>query len=265
MVCDLLLILETNALFVSGQRIAYWFLRRPTNKAGFFIELFMPRKNTDSYWFKFYPDKYLGGTAGFSFDMHGAYIIMLIQQWESGPFSAELAIKKTGKLWDKISFKFEKTEAGYVNIRMAEESSHKREIAEIRRKAVLSRYKCTTNEGTNVLQSVSDSVSVSDSSSVFNSSLNIKKEKNIKKEDIINIYNFYPKKVGYGAALKEIEKAIKKITPEELLEKVKIYSESVKNKEKQYIPNPSTWFHQERWKDCIESESHRHITPQVAL
>ena len=45
----------------------------------------------------------------------------------------------------------------------------------------------------------------------------------------------------------------------------KIYSESVKNKEKQYIPNPSTWFHQERWKDCIESESHRHITPQVAL
>ena len=39
MVCDLLLILETNALFVSGQRIAYWFLRRPTNKAGLFINM----------------------------------------------------------------------------------------------------------------------------------------------------------------------------------------------------------------------------------
>jgi len=246
MVCDLLLILETNALFVSGQRIAYWFLRRPTNKAGFFIELFMPRKNTDSYWFKFYPDKYLGGTAGFSFDMHGAYIIMLIQQWESGPFSAELAIKKTGKLWDKISFKFEKTEAGYVNIRMAEESSHKREIAEIRRKAVLSRYKCTTNEGTNVLQtvSVSDSVSVS--------SLNTKKEKNVFIKPSLEDIRNYIKENRYS------------VEPEKWFNHYESNGWKVgKNPMKNWKAAVRTWEHSEYNKN--RPESHRHVTPQVAL
>jgi len=247
MVCDLpFIILETNALFVSGQRIAYWFLRRPTNKAGFFIGIVMPRKNTDSYWFKFYPDKYLGGTAGFSFDMHGAYMIMLIQQWESGPFSAELAIKKIGKLWDKISFKFEKTEAGYANIRMAEESSHKREIAEIRRKAVLSRYKCTTNEGTNVLQtvSVSDSVSVS--------SFNTKKEKNVFTKPSLEDIRNYIKENRYS------------VEPEKWFNHYESNGWKVgKNPMKNWKAAVRTWEHSEYNKN--RPESHRHVTPQVAL
>jgi len=39
---------------------------------------------------------------------------------------------------------------------------------------------------------------------------------------------------------------------EDLLLKVSAYAESVKGKDPQFIPMPSTWFHQQRYNDPIE-------------
>ena len=146
----------------------------------------MPRKDFDSYWFKFYPDKYLGGTAGFSMEMHGAYLILLLHQWESGSIKEEAALSIIGDLWHSIKHKFVETESGYVNVRMDEERNHKQKISQKRALAVMSRYKAMKNKKvkagynctTNVVQPVSVSVSnsISDSSSL-----------NSWKEDI-NIY-----------------------------------------------------------------------------
>ena len=134
----------------------------------------MPRKDTDSYWFKFHPDKYLGGTAGFTLEMHGAYLVMLLHQWENGFVKKETAESVCGNLWNRIKHKFVETESGWVNIRMDEERNHKREISLKRTKAVKERYKLLKNKThkdrynctTSVVQSVSDSVSVSDSCSL---------------------------------------------------------------------------------------------------
>ena len=119
----------------------------------------MPRNDADSYYFRFFPDKYLGGTAGFSFEMHGAYLILLLNQWQHGPFDEDFAVSIIGDLWTKIRHKFIKTDAGYVNVRMEEESQHKKKISESRTNAVLTRYKRSTNVvqlnnkcSTNVLQ-----------------------------------------------------------------------------------------------------------------
>jgi hypothetical protein len=58
--------------------------------------------------FLFYPNDYMGGTMGFSFEMHGAYLIMLLYQFNNGPFSDDMAVSMIGKIWELIQHKFKK-------------------------------------------------------------------------------------------------------------------------------------------------------------
>jgi hypothetical protein len=58
--------------------------------------------------FLFYTNDYLGGTMGFSFEQHGAYLIMLLYQFNNGPFSDDTAISIIGKIWDTIQHKFKR-------------------------------------------------------------------------------------------------------------------------------------------------------------
>jgi len=83
-----------------------------------------------------------------------------------------------------------------------------------------------------------------------------KKEKTpiVPLQGTIDIYDLYPRKVGRGAGIKAIEKALKKVDAETLKQKVIEYAKSVAGKDKQYIPHASTWFNEERWKDEIEVE-----------
>jgi hypothetical protein len=90
-------------------------------------------------------------------------------------------------------------------------------------------------------------------------------KKTHRKPDGEKIYQAYPRKVGKEKALASIRKAVKSIQEEEgvsledaefqLLEIVKDYAESPKVKnsiargEREFIPHPTTWFNQGRWKD----------------
>jgi hypothetical protein len=76
-------------------------------------------------------------------------------------------------------------------------------------------------------------------------------------KNIEAIYSEYPRKVGKLAASKKIAEALKKVTFDDLLEKVKKYSESVKGKDVKYIPHPSTWFGQGRYLDEVEMLSEK--------
>jgi len=110
-------------------------------------------------------------------------MIMLMHQWKSGPFPEATARAIVGDLWDKISFKFVSTDAGYVNPRMDEEALHKKEISEKCRESVRIRYGRSTDvvrtkekmekTATSVVRSDydSDSDSCSDSDSSSASSL----------------------------------------------------------------------------------------------
>lgn len=66
-----------------------------------------------------------------------------------------------------------------------------------------------------------------------------------------DIWGIYPKKQGKGAAKKAYEKAMKKIDPNILLDRIKAYVEAIQNKDLQYIPMLSTWLNQERWGDDL--------------
>lgn len=63
-----------------------------------------------------------------------------------------------------------------------------------------------------------------------------------------DIYREYPKKVGKPDALKAIKRAMSKCDPIRLLELTKAYA-ARRNGDLSFMPNPSTWFNQERFND----------------
>ena len=70
------------------------------------------------------------------------------------------------------------------------------------------------------------------------------------------IYRAYPRKVKKPLALKAIKKALRKIGPKILLERVEQYAKHVKtiNKEREFIPHPASWFNAESWNDYEDWE-----------
>ena len=243
----------------------------------------MARKDEDSFWFKFYPDKYLGGTAGFSLEMHGAYLILLLHQNASGPFVEEVAISLTADVWTKIRHKFLRLNDGrFINIRMDQESQHRKEICETNRENIRKRYDGSTTVPTTVPTTVvRPSSSSSSSSSELNSPtmpdvvehVDIPPEhvstytdmsgqvKTCDKRDqnppdefkAAKIYAAYPRHVARKPAMKAILAAMKKIDALELWNLTLDYATSVEGKDPTYIPHPATWYNAERWKDVEES------------
>jgi hypothetical protein len=72
------------------------------------------------------------------------------------------------------------------------------------------------------------------------------------------IYAAYPRKVGRAAAIKAIERAMKKVAPAILLQAVKDYAAAVKTWPPtarftvvgtDTVPHTATWMNQERWTD----------------
>lgn len=77
------------------------------------------------------------------------------------------------------------------------------------------------------------------------------KKKTIARRDVERIYDAYPRKVGKDAALKAIEKALRRIdqTAEWLLGRVQAYAEVRRTEDPQFTPHPATWFNQGRYLD----------------
>jgi uncharacterized protein YdaU (DUF1376 family) len=84
--------------------------------------------------FLFYPNDYLGGTLGFSLQMHGAYILLMFLQFSKGEFTEKEAVAVVGEIWHEISCKFEISESGkYYNQRLREELLNRRSYSESRK------------------------------------------------------------------------------------------------------------------------------------
>ena len=79
------------------------------------------------------------------------------------------------------------------------------------------------------------------------------KKKMTDKQKAERIYEEYPKKVGRGKAVASIVKALKNgADPNIVINAVIAYDRATKSwpaEDRQYIPNPATWFNQERWTD----------------
>lgn len=84
--------------------------------------------------FLFYPNDYIGGTMGMTFEEKGAYIELLMLQFNRGHMTSHMAGQMVGQLWDKIKDKFIQDEDGlYYNARLETEIEKRKEFCNSRR------------------------------------------------------------------------------------------------------------------------------------
>ena len=62
--------------------------------------------------FLFYPNDYIGGTMGMTFEEKGAYIELLMLQFNRGHMTTHMIGQCVGQIWDKIKSKFIQDENG---------------------------------------------------------------------------------------------------------------------------------------------------------
>lgn len=94
--------------------------------------------------FLFYPGDWLGGTIGMTFEEKGAYIELLVLQFNRGHMTEDMIGhvlgQRFGQIWLKLEDKFQKDENGmYFNARLDEEK-------EKRKKFVISRVNNKTGK-----------------------------------------------------------------------------------------------------------------------
>lgn len=84
--------------------------------------------------FLFYPNDWLGGTIGMTFEEKGAYMELLMVQFNRGHMTSHMIAQTVGHLWDKIKDKFKEDDAGrFYNERLEYEVNRRKAFAESRR------------------------------------------------------------------------------------------------------------------------------------
>lgn len=84
--------------------------------------------------FLFYPNDWLGGTLGMTFEEKGAYIEILMMQFNRGHMKESMIIQVIGSNWDCIKSKFIQDELGlWYNVRLESEQTKRKAYSESRR------------------------------------------------------------------------------------------------------------------------------------
>jgi uncharacterized protein YdaU (DUF1376 family) len=87
--------------------------------------------------FLFYPNDWLGGTMGMSFEEKGAYMELLMMQFNRGHMSSHMCGHVVGHLWVNIKDKFKQDENGlWFNKRLEDEQFKRKAFTQSRRNNV---------------------------------------------------------------------------------------------------------------------------------
>jgi uncharacterized protein YdaU (DUF1376 family) len=84
--------------------------------------------------FLFYPNDWIGGTMGMTFEEKGAYMELLMMQFNRGHMTTHMVGQVVGQLWDKVKDKFTQDEQGmWFNRRLEEEKNKRQKFTQSRR------------------------------------------------------------------------------------------------------------------------------------
>lgn len=131
--------------------------------------------------FLFYPNDYIGGTMGMTFEEKGAYMELLMMQFNRGHMTTHMIGQTVGQIWDKIQDKFIQDKEGlWYNKRLEEEKNKRKEFTNSRR-----------NNLTGVNQYTKKEVKKSGhmTSHMENVNVNVNEDKNKSKKEIIDYIN----------------------------------------------------------------------------
>ena len=182
--------------------------------------------------FLFYPNDYLGGTMGMTFEEKGAYIDLLMLQFNRGHMTEHMIGHTVGQLWKNIKDKFIQDPTGlWYNVRLDEEKSKRMAFTQSRRNNIKGVNQHTLGHMTSHMDNV-----------------NVNEDKNIN-IDFDYFWNDYDKKVGDKSRLKSKWNKLSDNDRNQIMNYLPLYIEAVPDK--QFRKNPETFLNNKSWLDEI--------------
>jgi len=98
--------------------------------------------------FLFYPNDYIGGTMGMTFEEKGAYMELLMMQFNRGHMTIHMIGQTIGQLWDTVKDKFIQDSKGlWYNKRLEEEQMKRKQFTDSRKNNLLGKNQYTDKGG----------------------------------------------------------------------------------------------------------------------
>lgn len=194
--------------------------------------------------FLFYPNDWLGGTMGMTFEEKGAYMDLLMMQFNRGHMTTHMIGQAVGQVWDKIKDKFEVDSSGcFYNKRLEEEQTKRKAFTDSRKN-----NKLGTNQHTKQVGHTTSHMEDEDED------VNISKKEDDNVTVLIwptfkDFWDEYDKKVGDLGKVEKKWDNLNQKTKEEIMAYIPHYKQG--QPDKQYRKNPETFLNNKGWLDEI--------------
>lgn len=184
--------------------------------------------------FLFYPNDYIGGTMGMTFEEKGAYIELLMLQFNRGHMDGHMIGQCVGQLWNRIQSKFIQDEQGlWYNERLDIEKAKRKAFSESRRNNIKGNNQHMKGHMTTHMENVNEDV-------IEDKNINI---------DFEWFWNDYDKKVGAKDKLKKKWNKLTDLERQNAMNYIELYKQAVPDK--QFRKNPETFLNNKSWNDEI--------------
>jgi len=188
--------------------------------------------------FLFYPNDYIGGTMGMTFEEKGAYMELLMMQFNRGHMTEQMIGQTIGQLWDIIKDKFNVDPEGlYYNERLEEEQNKRKAFTASRRNNKSGKNQHPKKDGHMTSHMEDENEDINTIVNTNTKSINIE-------FDIF--WNEYDKKVSRP----DCEKKWAKLKDEErtsIMDHIPRYK--LAQPDKKYRKDPKTFLNQQSWND----------------
>ena len=187
--------------------------------------------------FLFYPNDYIGGTMGMTFEEKGAYIEILMLQFNRGHMTSHMIGQLVGQLWESIKCKFVQDEQGlWYNIRLDQEKDKRMSFTQSRRNNIKGFNQHTIGHMTSHMENENEDI---------NRNINKVKIIDTQFEEFWDLYD-------YKKSRDKAEKAWKTLNKEEkalALQHAPVYAQSTPDK--QFRKHPTTYLNNKSFNDEI--------------
>ena len=187
--------------------------------------------------FLFYPNDYIGGTMGMTFEEKGAYIEILMLQFNRGHMTLHMIGQLVGQLWESIKCKFVQDEQGlWYNIRLDQEKDKRMSFTQSRRNNIKGLNQHTIGHMTSHMENENEDV---------NRNINKVKIIDTQFEEFWDLYD-------YKKSRDKAEKAWKTLNQQEkalALQHAPVYAQSTPDK--QFRKHPTTYLNNKSFNDEI--------------
>lgn len=184
--------------------------------------------------FLFYPNDYIGGTMGMTFEEKGAYIELLMLQFNRGHMDGHMIGQCVGQIWERIKCKFIQDEQGlWYNERLDVEKAKRKAFSESRRNNIKGNNQHMRGHMTKHMENENEDV-------IEVKNINI---------DFEWFWNEYDKKVGEKQKLKKKWNKLSDEERQNAMNYLDLYKQAVPDK--QFRKNPETFLNNKSWNDEI--------------